>query len=458
MFIRKKKETTKEKGGKCSLPAGVFLAVILFFMCSIGLRFVGKNLFWDRLGMRGTAVRLLLSGMEAVEGENGKGDQIPMDWAGMYPFSQETGAQEAPKEALTNRVASVREKLEGYCTTDLLWQKQFVQAGDWYNRAIGFRVAQGNSQVITMNNGYLTYKSLQIDTRKMQDSVAALYESTAGLGIDFLYVQMPAKVCPYDRQLSRGAVEYSNENADSLLEGLRAREVPVFDFREALRDSGRSWYSLFYKTDHHWNTEAGLWAAGVLAGKLNEDFGYAFDLSLFDTDRYEVTTYEKVMYGAQAKAIGAPEGQYEEDYQTFLPVFPTQLEVTVPSRGVKKTGAFGEVMLDASLLSHLEEYEQRNPYGIVTVRNDAAAAMKNLLSTHNPGKKLLFIQDSYCYYVTPYLALDAPEILTLYPGEFTGSIRSFIEKNRPDLVVVALSAAEIQDYDPGSHTGVYDLR
>ncbi len=471
----------KQKG---SIVTYSFIAVILFFMVSILVRFGVKNLFYDRLGMDNGFVRFLMAGMDSLEGSGQSGDAVSIDWAQRYPFLEESTQEEqaagngrtgqtaesrqtdggtAAKGAafvqrLSDRFGAAKEKLEGYCTTDLLWQDGFVRLGRLYNRAIGYRVVQGNNQVITMNNGYLAYKSLQISTADMENCIADLYRRARELDVDFLYVQMPAKVSPYDRQLPMGAVEYSNENADSLVKGLEERQVPVLDFRPVLQESGYEWYSMFYKTDHHWTTQAGLFAARTLAERLNRDYGYAFDTAKLKEDAYRIFTYENAMYGAQAKAIDAPEQDYEEDYRTYLPAFPTSLHVEVPSREVDMTGTFEEVMLDTSILEHLDEYEQRNPYGIVTVRNDAVARIENLLPTGNAGKKLLVIQDSYCYYVTPYLALDAQEIVTLYPGEFNGSIHSFLEQERPDMVIVALSAAEIQKINWDSHTSVYDLR
>ena len=50
--------------------------------------------------------------------------------------------------------------------------------------------------------------------------------------------------------------------------------------REKIREDGLDIYDMFYRTDHHWKTWSGLWAAGKIAAGLNECCGYDIDLSL----------------------------------------------------------------------------------------------------------------------------------------------------------------------------------
>ena len=67
----------------------------------------------------------------------------------------------------------------------------------------------------------------------------------------------------------------------------------------------------------------------------------------------------------------------------------------------------------------------------------------NTGNVSNRAKKVLILQDSFAYYSTTFLACDIEEIDVIYPREFTGSIRTFIEKENPDLVVMMMGECNI---------------
>lgn len=62
--------------------------------------------------------------------------------------------------------------------------------------------------------------------------------------------------------------------------------------REKIREDGLDIYDMFYRTDHHWKTWSGLWAAEKIAAGLNELRGYDIDLSLYDESRYTFKDWE----------------------------------------------------------------------------------------------------------------------------------------------------------------------
>ena len=87
--------------------------------------------------------------------------------------------------------------------------------------------------------------------------------------------------------------------------------------------------------------------------------------------------------------------------------------------------------------------------------------MENHITTDNQGKKILMLQDSFGYFMSTYLALDIPRIDLINMQNFTGSIRTYIEKNKPDVVVVLLCEKNIKSIDDASyasHKNYFDYR
>ena len=71
------------------------------------------------------------------------------------------------------------------------------------------------------------------------------------------------------------------------------------------------------------------------------------------------------------------------------------------------------------------------------------------------------LQDSFSWYLTSYLACDVGEIDIIYPEAFTGSIKKYIEKMQPDVVIMIMcerNIRPIEEYRENSHTALFDLR
>ena len=113
-------------------------------------------------------------------------------------------------------------------------------------------------------------------------------------GIDLLYVNAPTKYLDDEVTIEEfGRRSFSNANADKLLGSLHSEtEIDIMDLREEIRKEGKNISEMFYRTDHHWTSESGFWAAGKIVRRLNTDFGYGIDEKLFSRDQFEFTYYK----------------------------------------------------------------------------------------------------------------------------------------------------------------------
>lgn len=153
-----------------------------------------------------------------------------------------------------------------------------------------------------------------------------------------------------------------------------------------------------------------------------------------------------------------------EDYTRILPDFPTQISLQVPTRSIDLTGSYEQVLFDEERLQQILYYSNEDhmnrpdAYHCARTENDALERIRNLNAPDNADKKILLLQDSFSWYSTSFLACDIGAVDTMCPGAFTGSVRSYIEKTKPDAVILMYCEKNIEPIDWTTHTSMLDLR
>ena len=114
-------------------------------------------------------------------------------------------------------------------------------------------------------------------------------------------------------------------------------------------------------------------------------------------------------------------------------------------------------MYDMESMDISKGYYKVNPYATYAYGDRALIDIHN--KKKNDGKHLLLIHDSFGDSVTPFLALGMEHLQTVDLRRFTGSLRSLIEEEQPDTVVVLYYAEELGGrLDMKQHTGLFDFR
>ncbi len=472
----------------------IILAIGLAFICIPGRLFVRK-IIYERFGIYNKPVQFWLQNDSDIE-QDYTYDAVKVDWEKQYPFatgdrtsrgcenSNNWDAEEKTVRGVSDdrlsghrglqdvsgfisgylgRTQSLKKHIEQYAGDLFLFHLQAKVFVEYFNRLIGYN-EDGNIQML---NGYWTDKRDALLHRGIvdaADSVKNFADYLRERQIGFLYVNVGEKVCPYNRQMRAIDIELerSNENADLFLGELEARGVDVVDFREEIKKSGQNWYDFYYVADHHWTTKAGLWAAGVLADKLNDSYGFSFDDHLFQSQQYKVEHYADFWLGSEGRGVTTARAPMD-DFDLILPKFETDFSVEIPTWGKTVTGSYEDQMDMVSLskiklYDSMDYYRNIDPYTCSYLRNDALVHIRNNRTTNNDGKKLLMIQDSFSFYSTTFLALDIAEMDVITLSEFTGSIRSYVDQTQPDMVIVMYGARNIQPVDESVHTGTLDFR
>jgi hypothetical protein len=472
-MIMEKKATRGEK-----LVVGLYIGLLMCFSFTIMTRFFTRHILINYLGMRNAFVELVWFDNKA---EGGLGDQdvvtVDIDWSALYPFDDskseinvvetesETSALQSPLEdnvlsksveKYTAIVTNVQDKIESFATDLLAFRSKIVEAAHAYEKYIGWNFSSFGEYngVVQLSDGYLTGYVSKKDASQHYEALVELNSFCQNEGINFLYVQAPYKISEYDDMDVSGTVDFSNQNADELLEQLEDAEIDYYDIREAIHENDLYNHDLFYKTDHHWLTTTGLWAAQNILAYCNENYGWSADLSLLDADQFEYVTYENWFLGSQGKKVTLARCQ-PDDFTLLYPKYNTSFHYYVPAEGVDTLGDYSVVYN----MSQVEEcdYYNLSPYHACNYGDQPLIQIENLLSVDD--HKILIISDSFSDCMISCLALAESNVDSLDLRHFTGSVKAYIEESQPDIVMVMYNASAAGgDVDYSSHTDLFDFR
>ncbi len=430
--------------------SGLFIAVIMFFMCSIGIRFVGTNIFH-------------VSFEDSNIAETGEitEETIKIDWESLYPFdpnnrfefetSEINEAQTVQqKQRLDDRVKQLESNVDYYSSNLLFGRMKFIEANALFNKTVGMKIISGTDSVIAMNNGYLTFRSYSYSAEYASASLEWFNEKLKEKGIGFMYVQFPTKESPYDNRLPVGVEEYNNSNADNIISGIKNNNIDYLDFRPLLNSKTDNWYGSFFRTDHHWLPETGVWAAGELAKNLNNRFNYKISESIGNIENYNVKIYENYCLGSQGRKTTLKFTD-PEDISLITPKGMTDFTVRI-NTDKPKTGKFEDVLINMSVFEKIDYYNV-STYSAYMYGSNALVSIKNN-NVHN-GKRLLILSDSFCRCVVPYLAQSIEYIDVIDRRYFSGSVMNYIEQFSPDTVIVAYISTELATGT--SHSGMFNF-
>ena len=107
-----------------------------------------------------------------------------------------------------------------------------VEAGRRYENLIGWQVVDPSKHVARLADGNLTFAFPHDDQQERIASVARLADFSAAQGARLIFVLAPFKVDAFGDEAVNGRLDFSNQNADELLAGLRQHGIEVVDLRE----------------------------------------------------------------------------------------------------------------------------------------------------------------------------------------------------------------------------------
>lgn len=309
--------------------------------------------------------------------------------------------------------------------TSNFWGKiQFINFNGLMRNFIGQHEMNG---IVKLNNGYLSTVHMREPDEALESKVDALFGLKSyldTLDIPMLFAATPYTSSKYDPQLPIGLIDYGNDNIDRFLKKSNACGIEILDFRQAMHEDGIDQYDLMYKTDHHWTTEGGFYAAGKISAWIQAKTNAKVDARVYDISNYKLSTYEKWHLGSRGQRTGIYFGGID-DFVLITPDFETDI-----SDG-DTDGTFEELLIDYGPLKNVQ-YTSRYTYDYVLGNARGTHINHNALN----DKKILVVSDSFAEAMNGYLILGYKEVRHL-SGETSYLLtKEYIDDYQPDAVIV----------------------
>ena len=360
-----------------------------------------------------------------------------IDWKKAYPIDEKTEKKPNEKKSSSNYSKKINKYLSDINFVSKMYlpfKMRFIEFGHFINKLIGGNMFLNLDGLIKFPNGYWGYlikdkDSFEEDGKRTVDFAKYLEKEK----IKFGYILCPSKFSKFKKELPKGMVDYSNENADSFLKVLYENNINVLDLREDLNKEFPNHFDAFFKTDHHWKPETGFWATQKIIKFLNQKLGQNLDENIIKKENFNFKTYPKLFLGSQGKKVSLSLAK-PEDFTLIIPKFVTNFYYEAYSRGIKRKGPFEISLLDIKNLE--KNYYEKNTYSTYLGFATPVVRIKNLKQNKN---KILIIKDSFIHVVAPFLSCVCKEIILLETrksqNHFDGDIIKFIEKEKPNVVL-----------------------
>lgn len=265
------------------------------------------------------------------------------------------------------------------------------------------------------------------------ESFTAIASDNSGLNLYAMIV--PTAVTVLDYRLPANSRELAgNESAfiARLNNDLKNSGVKTIDVEETLRRLDSAGTQIYYRTDHHWTTDAAFEAykVFVVAADLNKTEDGAGTGTLVQPDSTEViacgVTYMRLLasdsfQGTLTASSGFRTGETDCIY-VYLPKEPEDAVQGEPSVGTYNvinvdTGLKNASMYDLSFL------ETRDKYAMFLGGNHGELKIQTAAFS---GGNILVIKDSYANCFIPFLAANYSNIIVVDPRYYLGDLQQLI--------------------------------
>ncbi len=407
--------------------------ILVIFFVSICINLFVNKVLIQKVGLDNSLVKIITS-----QKKEKKYKKQNINWQKLYPFKDREEKQESSIALLQKKINDAQSKIMDYSSKNLFFYQEMIEVSKSYKQIIGkihnFRDAK---EPFEIDDNYFVEFTPKASVKDKIEATVELANFCKENTIDFLFVQPPVR---YDAEIGARYLhlDYSDENVEEYLSGLKEKNINQLDLRENVIKEGVNVHDIYFGTDHHWKPEAGLWATKIISAKLNSDYGFNIDTSMYDFSKYEAKIYENLFLGSYGRKATLIEADME-DFTMFYPKFKTKLNIKIPDIALDKSGDFS-ITYDMSAINTSDVYNT-SIYATYNYSQKALIRIHNSLAKDK--KKVLIVKDSFANVVSPFLALGIKDTCIIDLRSFNGSLQTFIKDEQPDLVVLLYSDLEL---------------
>ena len=255
-------------------------------------------------------------------------------------------------------------------------------------------------------------------------------------GVEFSFIFYPSKNDSSVVPMTYGVdTNYEEVRAD-FIQFLESEDLDYLNVRELLENDGYNVKDIFYKTDHHWTTEAGLYAARKIGDYLNNKYDWRLNTTCLNQDKFTYTNYEKLWLGETGRSVSKSWVESLDDFTQIMPNFETSISQRYPD-GTENNGDFS-IMIDTSGYDGDIDYYKYSAHYSYSNGMGSPMTYHNNLDDGN-GKNILLIKDSFSVVVIPFLILETSDITVwdMRLNHTKNGLYKYIKDNNFDLVLVA---------------------
>ncbi len=329
--------------------------------------------------------------------------------------------------------------LESEFTSSLWNRKKLINFNGIMARLLNMQGFYSDINLYVTDNMYIVSASDYTTTDYEFNEIVAFKEFLDQHEINLLYINEPTKYIDDDLFREQFGVEtYSNQNMDMFISRIKEAGIATIDLRDSIEEENLDVCDLFYRTDHHWTTEAGLWAAQVIADGLNEYFNYHIDTSIYDESNFTLTEWTECWLGEQGKKV-AETYVGLDDYTEIKPIFTTNY--TFKNSKDSYEGTFDDFINEDVYNLDNDVYENSSWHysyqRIDCINNDVEFG------------KVLILGDSYDQITVPFISLGVHEVdsLVLRACDDSFDLRNYILENGYDTVLICYAQFMLGAHD-----------
>lgn len=288
--------------------------------------------------------------------------------------------------------------------------------------------------VVQLDNGCLSFVIDDFDTKENAGKLVYFARQMESEGRNFLWLETPIKTNGNDfSEYNDVITDYSSEKRKEIFEAFDRNGLHYKSLSEEIDALLGDKSERFFRTDHHWLPQTGLWACGVLADELNHSFGYEIDADIYDISNYTIEYAKREWLGSQGKKVTTVYTDTER-FPIVMPKYDTDLSVFISKLNCVKNGKIQDTLFSYEGLDETDLYKG-NYYMSYGYGDQPYVSIHN--RDKNDGSRMLVVKQSFADTMYPYMCHMAEYIDVIDLRYFDGSVQTFIRETNPDTVIVA---------------------
>lgn len=296
--------------------------------------------------------------------------------------------------------------------------------------------ADSDKDSIRNKDNLLVSAHTDYSREKLDAAAGRLSETNQWLksqGIPLIYVQAAGKLTFTDEDALPGIKNQQHDKINRMLDNLNKSGVECLDTRDILSGEEKD---NFYKTDHHWTTEAALKVANGVCEHLNATHDLGIDTDKLKESNFDKTVYENSFLGAEGRRTG----RYYvglDDFTVLTPQYDTDFTVEISDKEGKhfsRRGAFNESVMDISKDPSKYSFETSSYY--VYMGGDYGRFHVQNNNTDS-DKSVMIIKDSFGVPVSSFMcnAFKNIDIIDVRYYVDDKPLSTLIKESKPDAVI-----------------------